>query len=203
MPVQPSPEQPARPTPVAVAPLPSRHRHLLQVPEATWADCGFGLVFFFVLKILQGKGASPSLCTLTLRNFPQAACSPQHRSAMTAWETWAGKEEGEKTGGRRVLPSCCLALLVVRPFPRPVGAAERMQIRPRMRTYRRRSCQRRGRIRKEGGNFGRTGSDRKRRQKRQTQPRIQRHKLVFQMSKQVAGCLLLSSIREPTRRPLV
>lgn len=120
------------------------------------------LLFFFGLKILQGKSASPSLCTLTLRNFPQAACSPQHRSAMTAWETWAGEEEGEKTGGRRVLLSCCLALLFVRPFPRPVGAAERMQISPQMRTYRRRSYQRRERIRKEGGNFGRTRSDGKR-----------------------------------------
>lgn len=165
MPVQSSPEQPARPTPVAVAPLPSRQRHPLQVPEAAWADCGFGLSFFFFfwLKILQGKGAGPSLCTLPLRNFPQAACSPQHRSAMTAWETWAGEEEGEKTGGRRVLLSCCLALLFVRPFPRPVGAAEHMQIGPQMRTYHRRSYQRRERIRKEGGNFGRTRSHRNRR----------------------------------------
>lgn len=159
---------------------------------------------FFLLKILQGKCGSPSLCTLTLRNFPQAACSPRHRSAMTAWETWVGKEEGEKTGGRRVLLSCCLALLFVRPFPRPVGAAECMQIRPQMRTYRRRSYQRRERIRKEGGNFGRTRSDRKRRSKRRTQPRVQRHKLVFQMSKQVAGevAFLLSSIMETSGRSL-
>lgn len=138
-------------------PLPGQwHRchHATATSSKSQRQCGQIVAlgcWFFLLTILQGKSASPSLCALTLRNFPQAACSPQHRSAMTAWETWAGKEEGETTGGRRVLLSCCLALLFVRPFPWPVGAAERRQIHPQMRTYRRRSYQGRERIREEGG----------------------------------------------------
>lgn len=55
-----------------------------------------------LFKVLQGKSASSSLCTVPLWEFPQAARSLLHRSAMTAWETRAGKEEGEKTGEESV-----------------------------------------------------------------------------------------------------
>lgn len=79
-----------------------------------------------------------------------------------------GRERRGGGGAGGVLLSCSLAVLFVRPFPRPAGAAERMQIPPQMRTYRRRSrhpltARRRERIGEEGGNVGRAGNARKRR----------------------------------------
>lgn len=76
MPVQSSPEQPARPTPVAVAPLPSRQRHLLRVPEAAWADCGFGLAFFFLAKNPSGKKRQPLFVYADSQELPTGSLQP-------------------------------------------------------------------------------------------------------------------------------
>lgn len=83
MPVQSPGEQRARPAGVAAAPPASHQRHLLHTPRAR-RRCFW--------KILQGGGGKmASLCTPSLRKFSPQPPAPLC-SALTAWETQAGRE---------------------------------------------------------------------------------------------------------------
>lgn len=134
MPVRSPGEQPARPTPEAAAPPPSPVAHLLQIPEALpqrTRPCKEGggvrprFISFRERAPVQSLSVQVSLCEWLCHSAlsgtshsTQPPRSLQHRSTLTAWETQTEKEEGG--GERRVLLSCSLTVLFVRPFLWPV-----------------------------------------------------------------------------------